>query len=287
MYRKPSPQFTIDDFILPFSGKLSTENRWVQLAKLIPWDEFEEDYAFMFPSDRGNVAKPVRMALGSLIIQVRCGYTDRELVQQITENPYLQLFIGLKEYQLTPPFTPVALVKFRKRFKKKRLEKINERIAQVLEAQQPGNRAEIGKNDDNDDGPQGGSGSLPDRPAETASNQGTLILDATCIPADIKYPTDLGLLNEAREKLEDMIDTLHLANGKQGKKPRTYRLKAGKAYLSISKQRNPRKAQLRQGIKRQLQYCKRNLRNIDQWLQDDPSLLNALNQRQVQLLQTC
>ena len=58
MYRKPSPQLTLDDFILPFSGKLSAENRWVQLAKIIPWDEIEKDYAFMFPSNRGNVAKP-------------------------------------------------------------------------------------------------------------------------------------------------------------------------------------------------------------------------------------
>jgi hypothetical protein len=65
MYKKPNPQTTIDDFILPFVGNLSADNRWVQLAKLIPWDEFEEEYAFMLPSDRGNVAKPVRMALGS------------------------------------------------------------------------------------------------------------------------------------------------------------------------------------------------------------------------------
>jgi len=54
MYRKLSPQLTIDDFILPFSGKLSAENRCVQLAKIIPWDEIEKDYAFMFPSDRGK-----------------------------------------------------------------------------------------------------------------------------------------------------------------------------------------------------------------------------------------
>jgi len=32
------------------------------------------------------------------------------------------------------------------------------------------------------------------------SNHGTLILDATCVPADIHYPTDAGVLNDAREK---------------------------------------------------------------------------------------
>jgi hypothetical protein len=81
MYRKPSLQMILDDFILPFSSKMSANNRWIKLAKIIPWDDFEKDYAFMFPSDRGNVAKPVRMALGSLIIQARCGFTDRETVQ--------------------------------------------------------------------------------------------------------------------------------------------------------------------------------------------------------------
>jgi IS5 family transposase len=293
MYRKPKPQLTIDDFILPFSGKLNAENRWVQLAKFIPWDEFEKDYAFMFPSDRGNVAKPVRMALGSLIIQARCGYTDREVVQQLTENPYLQYFIGLKEYQLNPPFTPVALVKFRKRFKKERLEKINERIALAIAQEQAAKSDETKEDNNKHNDSQGGSGRIATENAadnavteEPQANQGILILDATCIPADIKYPTDLGLLNEARGKLEEIIDTLHSAGGKQGKKPRTYRQKARKAYLSISKQRSPRKAQLRQGIKRQLQYCKRNLRHVDMLLTEVPSGTNALSRRQVHLLKT-
>jgi len=64
MYRKLSLQMTLNDFILPFSGKMSVNNRWVQLAKMIAWDEIEEDYVFMFPSDCSNVAQPVHMALG-------------------------------------------------------------------------------------------------------------------------------------------------------------------------------------------------------------------------------
>ncbi|EHQ90847.1 LOW QUALITY PROTEIN: transposase family protein [Desulfosporosinus youngiae DSM 17734] len=293
MYRKPSPQLTIDDFILPFSGKLDPENRWVQLANIIPWDEYEKEYAHMFPSDRGNVAKPVRMALGTLIIQARCGYTDRETVQQITENPYLQWFIGLKEFQLTRPLTPVALVKFRKRFKKDRMAKINERIALAERAAKTSRKGSREERDDDQQGP-----NLPDAdkeekktPADSDSeeskpNQGTLILDATCTPADIKYPTDLGLLNESREKLDEIIDTLHKAKGKATKRPRTYREKARKAYLSVSKQRSPRKKQLRKGIKQQLQYCKRNLRHVDQMLKEIPSGFEALSNRQVKLLET-
>ncbi|MGC8001120.1 IS5/IS1182 family transposase, partial [Salmonella enterica] len=71
-------------------------------------------------------------------------------------------------------------------------------------------------------------------------NRGKLLLDATCAPADIAYPTDLRLLNEAREKLEGIIDTLHEPYRGQQRKPRTYRKKARKAYLSVAKQRNPR-----------------------------------------------
>jgi len=53
-------------------------------------------------------------------------------------------------------------------------------------------------------------------------------MDATCAPADITYPTDLKLLNDGREKLESMIDTLHAPFCGQQDKPRTYRKKARK-----------------------------------------------------------
>ena len=45
--------------------------------------------------------------------------------------------------------------------------------------------------------------------SEDDPNQGVLLLDATCAPADVAYPTNLNLLNEAREKLENILDTLH------------------------------------------------------------------------------
>jgi len=37
---------------------------------------------------------------------------------------------------------------------------------------------------------------------------GTLTIDASCTPADITYPTDLKLLNEARESTQRIIDDL-------------------------------------------------------------------------------
>ncbi len=57
------------------------------------------------------------------------------------------------------------------------------------------------------------SESLPDAnrddPPSGFPLRGELLLDATCAPADICYPTDLDLLNAAREYTETMIDQLH------------------------------------------------------------------------------
>lgn len=73
---------------------------------------------------------------------------------------------------------------------------------------------------------------------EVPANKGRLIIDATCAPADIRYPTDLSLLNEAREKLEMIIDILYEPFKGQMVKPRTYRRNARKDYLSQAKAKN-------------------------------------------------
>ncbi|MEY8524588.1 hypothetical protein AALA90_16390 [Lachnospiraceae bacterium 38-10] len=65
---------------------MNPDNRWIQMADKFPWDLFEEKYANLFPSDTGNVGKPLCMTLGSLIIQNRFQYPDRELVERITAN---------------------------------------------------------------------------------------------------------------------------------------------------------------------------------------------------------
>jgi len=83
-----------------------------------------------------------------------------------------------------------------------------------------------------------------------------------CAPADITYPTDLKLLNNAREKSEAIMDTLHKHMPKGTKKPRNYRQKARKNYLSVSKKRNPTKKILRKAIRKQLGYVRRNLKSI-------------------------
>jgi transposase, IS5 family len=199
------------EFFLPFGGKLDKENRWIKLSSQIPWNEFESMYAEQFGST-GNAAKSLRMALGSLIIKERLGLTDRETVEQIRENPYLQYFIGLTAYQSESPFDASSMVYFRKRFDAAFIGKLNERICReegIDKAEQ-----------------------------ESEEPSGKPIIDATCAPEDLRHPTDLTLLSDARETTEAVIDELWKCNGPK-EKPRTYRQNARKDYLKVIKSKKP------------------------------------------------
>lgn len=68
------------------------------------------------------------MAFGFLLIQKHLGFSDRELVEKITESPYFQYFIRLPGYQTDHSFVPPLLVEFRKRLTDDLLGQINEMI---------------------------------------------------------------------------------------------------------------------------------------------------------------
>ncbi len=270
MYGKRLGQHEFEDFYLPFGGKLLSNNRWVRLSKQIPWEEFEQDYSKHFSSTgQGAPAKSVRIALGSLIIKERLGLSDEETVEQIRENPYLQHFLGLHEFHEEALFDPSMFVHFRKRFDSKTLMKVNERIIQLAQDQE--SKKEANKdNDDQDDPPSSG-------------NKGKLIIDATCAPANIAYPTDLNLLNEAREKAEEIIDVLHTSREGHHPKPRTYRNRARKDYLNAAKCRRLSASKRRKALRKQLGYLGRDLKHIDT-LSREVSLEHLTRQQYLNLL---
>ena len=120
------------EFELPFGGRLSADNRWIKMGELIPWSEFESEYAENFPTEMGLRAKSFRMALGALIIKEKLGISDRETVEQIRENPYLQYFIGQSSYSHELPFDPSLLVHFRQRISPNLINKVNERMVKKM-----------------------------------------------------------------------------------------------------------------------------------------------------------
>ena len=134
MYRKSSKsQISASNFLLPFEGKLSPDNRWVIMADLIPWQEFESEYASLFSEETGAPAKSFRMALGALIIKEKLGISDRETVEQIKENPYLQYFIGMSSYSNEAPFDASMLVHFRERIGANVVNRVNQVMVKKMQ----------------------------------------------------------------------------------------------------------------------------------------------------------
>ena len=261
-------QYSLSDFNQPMGMEMNPENRWVKKAAMIPWDEIEDRYAELFPSEVGMPAKPLQTALGSLLIQKEYGYSDRELVEQIKENPYYQYFIGLPGYEYKAPFVPSLLVEFRKRLDENILAEINEMIAAY-------NSSDDSSDDDSNDGSNSADDTSNESNTDAASepeNAGTLILDATCAPQNIAFPQDINLLNEARENLESIIDQICYEYNFY--KPRMYREKAREAYLALAKCRKRTSKRIRKAIGQQLRFISRDLGYIDMFVLYNNVVLN-------------
>jgi hypothetical protein len=193
-------------------------------------------------SDTGADGINPRVVIGSLIIKHMCDLSNREVVQQIQENIYMQYFIGYSSFSDEEPFDPSLFVEFHKRLGIEQINAINEKILHM--ANQKTEEAAT---------KQQYPPSSPPKVVEAApvtatttpepvviTHEGKLIVDATACPQDISYPTDLNLLSDSREKAEELIDFLF--NPKlHEKKPSTYRQKARKDYLKTAQKKKKNK----------------------------------------------
>lgn len=283
MYKRHLNQPSLLDEAENFGGiPLNPENDWVRLTKMIPWDIIEDEYNKKLCPNNGQTACTGRMAFGALLIKERYGFSDVDTVAEITMNPYLQYFIGLVTFQYKTPFDASMMTRFRQRFTPEFLQKMNDLIIgrPVIEENTSDSDESDNSNKPGDGGTSNGDTGGGDSAAETQSadaavvsesNEGTLILDATCAPQAIRYPTDVSLLNEARLTTEEVIDVLHQYDltGTE-KKPRTYRKEARNKYNSFSKSRKKSKKQIRKAIREQLQYLRRNLGIIKEIAREHP-----------------
>lgn len=259
-------QLSIDEFDSPFRQKLNPNNRWILMSSKIPWDRLVHFYQSRLRNTHtGASSINPRVVIGSLIIKHICDLSDEETVLQIQENMYMQYFIGYSGFSSEPPFDSSLFVEFRKRLNIGDINRINEEVLNVK-----------------------ASSVNPKEPdyesiteADIANNAGNIIIDATVCPQDIAYPTDLNLLNDAREWTEYFIDKLYQCSNLQTK-PRTYREVARKKYLNTAQRKKNSKKQIRNAIKVQLNYVKRNLKNIDIML--DLVTLSVLNKKDYRYL---
>ncbi len=249
MYKTPDyeyEQLSFTSFNTSCGMQLDPQNEWIRISKQLPWRAWESLYSLKFTSETGNVAKPCRMVMGALIIQTHAGLRDRDLVDQLTQNPYYQYFIGLEAFQHDAPFSRTLLVEWRKRIDLEFIIKANDMLCEAAPK------------------------AFKFRRGKSHFRKGTLlatqICDATVAPQYIRFPQDTSLLNEARLKLEAMIDYFCETYG--FKKPRTYRKLAHKDYLSFARSKKPSAEKIRSAVKAQLGYVRRDMEYLDRYMHD-------------------
>jgi len=233
-------QLKFDQFSSLYLLNLDPDNRWIQLASILPWDKMINQWSKHYSSSTGALGVNPRVLIGSMIIKHKLNLTDDETLLLIRENPYMQFFLGLEEFNPKSVFSPSLFVEIRKKVGAQTFDSLSDMIIKI---------SEVGSNKKN------------------RTHHGELKIDATVADQQIRYPNDLGLVNEAREKTETIIDLLFdLLRDELKVKPRTYRREAHKIYLSQAKKKRKTKKELRKAMRNGLNCVKRNLGHINRML---------------------
>jgi len=268
-------QLTLCGFETPFSQHLTSENRWVKLSKLIPWDKIVGRYDLQFKSAEGRPPISGRVVIGAVIIKHMLDLSDRETIFQIQENVFLQYFLGYSSFTNEAPFVASLFVEIRERLSLDILSDISDIVvAHSFEKATETQVVALAKNE-NDFHPPSPTGTSDDVTQkqtalveavneETAvvTNKGKLLMDATVAPQNITYPTDLKLLNAAREKSEALIDKLYNKDIHGSEKVRTYRELARKNFLNAARKKAKSGKEIYKVNGTQIRYLKRNLTHI-------------------------
>jgi len=271
---KSSKQLSIEEFRTPFEIRLDKNNRWVKLSRILPWDELADVYYSKLSSSMGAPSIDARIVIGAMIVKHKLKLDDREAIEHIRENPYVQYFLGKSDYSYEDIFDRSLFTALRYRMGEQEFDQLNSILIEKAEdientgkvgGNKKGKASAISSQQQQSQESEPKQSPLEPNQAEQHKNKGKLILDATVADQMIVYPTDLGLLNTSREESERIIDALHTITGEK-KKPRTYRKRARKQYLSIAKKKSKTKKEIRKGIGQQLNYLKRNINSIHKQL---------------------
>lgn len=94
--------------------QLNPAHPLLKLAKHIPWQRFEDEFAGLY-SQAGRPAKPIRLMVGLMILKQIENLSDERVVEAWVANPYFQAFCGETRFQWKFPCNPSDFVYFRKR----------------------------------------------------------------------------------------------------------------------------------------------------------------------------
>jgi len=289
-------QLRLVGYQTPYEQQLTTENRWVQLAGMIPWDNLVPYYEQLFTSKEGRPPINGRVVIGALIIKHYLNITDRETILQIRENMFMQYFLGYSSFTNEAPFSSTMFVSIRERMNLDLLNKITEVVIQHGEKGRiEGGTNTVNKDEENHKSDQDKSAQAPveesveiNEEEAKITHQGRMIVDATVAPQNITYPTDLKLINAARKKSEELIDRLYHKAVHGNQKVRTYREIAKKKFINLAKKKNKTAKEIYKANGQQIRYLKRNVSYIDRYIKElrESNIEIPLKKRHWQYLET-
>ena len=89
MYFKDNKQISLFQFGQSAGLELDPENRWVKMAHKVDWDKIEDKYCHLYCTNNGAPAKPIRLAVCSLLIKQIEDFADEKLVLHLLSTPIL------------------------------------------------------------------------------------------------------------------------------------------------------------------------------------------------------
>jgi len=260
-------QLTIEEFKTPFEIRIDKGNRWVKLSEKMPWDELAAIYYRNMSKDMGAPTIDARIVIGSMIVKHKLGLDDREAIETIRENLYIQYFLGLSAYTYEDVFDRSLFTTLRYRMGIEKFDAMSCAIIKSAGIDKPNKQNKTTAKADNPkpENTNDKENVSEENQPEVQKNRGKLLLDATVADQMIAYPTDLSLVNRSREESERLIDLL--CEVLQVKiKPRTYRRIARKHYLNIAKKKQKTRKEIRKAVGKQLRFLRRNLQIINNLL---------------------
>ena len=146
-------------------------NELVVLRQIIPWQMIIDKLVQFYDSKNGRIGKSLRTMVAIIILSKLRQLSDREIINQVKENRYMQYFCNVSDEELMTFLNPSTLCVIRKRLGEKGVAIIEEHIFSRLE------RAGIIDKD-------------------------TMLMDSTVLESNIIYPNDVRLIHSAFNKME-------------------------------------------------------------------------------------
>lgn len=229
MYIQQDQQSEFSDFAFS-EFVFDKEHPLLKLSSAIRWENLLGYLKQFYSPDQGRPATPLRAQVGTLILKFLKNLPDRKTVEYVHESIYAQRFCGLLPSQVNDYMHPATgLSNFRAKIGPEGMAFIQEILTAAAQK-------------------------------KSLKKGNKLILDTTCVPVDILYPTDIRLLERARREVIRLIQSAKQLG--LNALYRTYNRTARKIYVRFSKLSKP-PAKTRKKVHKQLfQFVRRNLKQL-------------------------